>query len=76
MPPLRGWRSVTDVTGFSYDAFDRAKGLVASGEAAARTALPALLKWVGEEVPAAEAVESTAVIAASRRVPQPKPAAA
>jgi NTE family protein len=37
-----------DVRGFSYDAFDNAAELIASGETAARAALPTLMKWVEE----------------------------
>jgi NTE family protein len=34
-----------DVRGFTYDGFDRAAELIASGERAAREALPTLLSW-------------------------------
>ena len=34
-----------DVTGFSYDCFDRCKHLVEIGEAAAREALPTIRQW-------------------------------
>ncbi|MFB3915802.1 MAG: patatin-like phospholipase family protein [Terriglobales bacterium] len=35
-----------DVRGFSYDGFEHAPELIASGEQAAREALPALLSWI------------------------------
>jgi NTE family protein len=35
-----------DVKGFTYDSFDRAKDLIANGEAAMRTALPALKRML------------------------------
>lgn len=37
-----------DVRGFSYDAFDHARELMASGEQAAISALPVLKHWAGE----------------------------
>lgn len=37
-----------DVRGFSYDAFDHACDLIASGEESAQRALPVLKHWVGD----------------------------
>ena len=38
-----------DVRGFTYDGFERAPELIASGECAARAALPTLLRWLDPE---------------------------
>ncbi len=68
-----------DVHGFGYDAFDCAKGLIESGERAARAAIPTLLNWVGREsvVEAkAEAAVTESMATPNAPVAAPKPTAA
>jgi NTE family protein len=55
-----GWQAAADVIvqpdvrGYSYDGFEHAAELIASGEQAARDALPHLLKWIEQaEFPSA-----------------------
>ncbi len=49
------WQTAADLTlapavgGFGYDSFDRAPQLIASGESAARAALPTLRQWLHPE---------------------------
>ena len=52
-----------DVSGFSYDCFDQAKGLIATGEAATRAALPQLRELLN--VPEAQRDARIATVSAS-----------
>jgi NTE family protein len=45
-----------DVSGFSYDAFERAPELIHAGEVAARAALPKIKSWLAPESPAQESL--------------------
>lgn len=53
-----------DVHGFSYDGFERASELIANGEAAAREALPTLLRWAQAPPPVAESVQPKPIVPA------------
>jgi NTE family protein len=46
-----------DVSGFSYDGFDRAPELIRAGELAARAALPAIRQWFAQPETAALATQ-------------------
>jgi NTE family protein len=67
-----------DVTGFSYDCFDRAKEVIANGETAMRAALPQLRKMLQipeqQEVPVVEARAVKSHAPVSARSAQPSPA--
>jgi NTE family protein len=59
-----------DVRGFSYDGFDHARELIASGEHAAQAALPALRSWIDRPVVAAPSPAKAGLPAVS---PAPNP---
>ncbi len=70
-----------DVSGFSYDAFDYAKALIDAGEQTARTAVPALLGWLGRESdaeikPVTQVIVADTASSAKPPVPAPKPTVA
>jgi hypothetical protein len=60
-----------DVKGFSYDAFDRAKQLIANGETAMRMALPELRKMLNLPDPTQQVLHTRAPVAAQSIQPSP-----
>lgn len=51
-----------DVRGFSYDGFDRAKELIASGEIVTRAAMPKIKAWLEQPVPPPTTAITTAPV--------------